>query len=102
MLFEEESLQIIRKQQQSMDATVRPFRKDSWPYKNAAGGLVILPYQHSRISYINKLTNRGMAPTRQTVKNLAEEIKGAKVGKNWVGIRYAAWLIFLLTYMLLQ
>lgn len=36
------------------------------------------------ISHINKLTDRGMPPTSQIVKNLAEEIRGAEVGKNWV------------------
>jgi hypothetical protein len=37
------------------------------------------------IQRINDLTNRGMPPTSQIVKNLAEEIRGAGVGKNWVG-----------------
>lgn len=37
------------------------------------------------IAYINKLTDRGMPPTSHIVRNLAEEIKGAKVGKNWTG-----------------
>lgn len=36
------------------------------------------------ISHINKLTDRGMPPTSYIVKNLAEEIKGGSVGKNWV------------------
>ncbi len=34
---------------------------------------------------INNLTDRGMPPTSHIVKNLAEEIRGAPVGKNWVG-----------------
>ena len=34
------------------------------------------------ISYINKLTDRGMPPTSQIVRNLTEEIRGATVGKN--------------------
>ncbi|KAF4627253.1 hypothetical protein G7Y89_g10904 [Cudoniella acicularis] len=37
------------------------------------------------ITRINSLTDRGMPPTSHIVKNLAEEIKGASVGKNWVG-----------------
>jgi hypothetical protein len=37
------------------------------------------------IAHINKLTDRGMPPTSHIVRNLAEEIKGAKVGKNWTG-----------------
>jgi hypothetical protein len=37
------------------------------------------------IGHINKLTDRGMLPTSHIVKNLAEEIRGREVGKNWVG-----------------
>ena len=37
------------------------------------------------ITRINDLTDRGMPPTSQIVRNLAEEIRGDKVGKNWVG-----------------
>jgi hypothetical protein len=37
------------------------------------------------IGHINKLTDRGMPLTSYIVKNLAEEIRGCKVGKNWVG-----------------
>jgi hypothetical protein len=37
------------------------------------------------IARINSLTDRAMPPTSQIVKNLAEEIKGGRVGKNWVG-----------------
>jgi hypothetical protein len=37
------------------------------------------------IHRINHLTDRGMPPTSHIVKNLAEEIRGAEVGKNWVG-----------------
>ena len=37
------------------------------------------------IKQINTLTNKGMPPTSQIVKNLAEEIRGREVGKNWVG-----------------
>ena len=36
------------------------------------------------IQYINKLSNRGLPPTPQIVKNLAEEIAGVALGKNWV------------------
>jgi Tc5 transposase DNA-binding domain len=35
------------------------------------------------IATINHLTNRGMPPTTRIVKNLAEEIRGSAVGKNW-------------------
>ena len=34
------------------------------------------------ISQINRLTDRGIPPTTQMVKNLAEEIIGYSVGKN--------------------
>jgi len=34
------------------------------------------------IQRINDLTDRGMPPTSQIVKNLAEEIRGEHVGKN--------------------
>ena len=34
---------------------------------------------------INTLTDRGMPPTSHIVRNLAEEIRGEPVGKNWVG-----------------
>ena len=36
------------------------------------------------IKHINDFTNRGLPPTTQIVKNLAEEIIQGKVGKNWV------------------
>jgi hypothetical protein len=36
------------------------------------------------IQYINKLSNQGLPPTPQIVKNLAEEIAGVKLGPNWV------------------
>jgi hypothetical protein len=35
------------------------------------------------ISIINDLTNRNMPPTSAIVKNLAQEIRGCDVGKNW-------------------
>src|SRR3982074_285663 len=35
------------------------------------------------IGIINNLTNRNMPPTSAIVKNLAEEIRGGPVGKNW-------------------
>jgi hypothetical protein len=37
------------------------------------------------ISRINKLTDRGLPPTSHIVRNLAEEIRGEYVGKNWTG-----------------
>jgi hypothetical protein len=35
------------------------------------------------IGIINRLTERRMPPTSAIVTNLAEEIRGASVGKNW-------------------
>ena len=35
------------------------------------------------IGIINDLTDRRMPPTTSIVKNLAEEIRGCEVGKNW-------------------
>jgi hypothetical protein len=37
------------------------------------------------IHRINTLTDRGMPPTSYIIKNLAEEIKGGPLEKNWVG-----------------
>jgi Tc5 transposase DNA-binding domain len=37
------------------------------------------------IARINILTDRGMPPTSHIVRNLAEEIRGEPVGKNWTG-----------------
>ena len=34
------------------------------------------------IGHINRLTDRGMPPISQIVRNLAVEIRGCKVGKN--------------------
>jgi uncharacterized protein YoaH (UPF0181 family) len=34
------------------------------------------------IHRINTLTDRGMPPTSHIIKNLAEELRGTKVGKN--------------------
>jgi hypothetical protein len=36
------------------------------------------------IDWINKLTDRTMPPTTQIVRNVAEELSGSPVGKNWV------------------
>jgi hypothetical protein len=37
------------------------------------------------IDRINYLTNRGIPPTSQMVRNMAEEMIGDAVGKNWTG-----------------
>jgi ATP-dependent protease Clp ATPase subunit len=39
--------------------------------------------EEALIEQINKLTARGLPPTSQIVKNLAEEIIGREVNKNW-------------------
>ena len=43
------------------------------------------PEEEQLIDFINKLTDRSMPPTSQIVKNVAEELAGSPVGKNWVG-----------------
>ena len=40
--------------------------------------------EETLIAHINKLSNRGLPPTPQFVKNLAEEIADKPIGKNWV------------------
>jgi hypothetical protein len=37
------------------------------------------------IGQINRLTDRGLPPTNQIVRNFAEEILGRSIGKNWAG-----------------
>jgi Tc5 transposase-like DNA-binding protein len=39
--------------------------------------------ERALVHLINRLTDRGLQPTSQIVKNLAEEIRGDQVGKNW-------------------
>jgi hypothetical protein len=36
------------------------------------------------VSYINKLSERGFPPPNATVRFMAEEIAGRRLGKNWV------------------
>jgi hypothetical protein len=40
--------------------------------------------EEALIKQINKLSIRNMSPTSHIVKNLAEEICGRKIYKNWV------------------
>jgi hypothetical protein len=41
--------------------------------------------EETLIMHINRMTDRNMPPTSQIVRNLAEEIIGKPVGKNWTG-----------------
>ena len=41
--------------------------------------------EEALIQLINRLTNRDLPPTNSIVRNLAEEIIGRRVGKNWSG-----------------
>ncbi len=41
--------------------------------------------EETLIKHINSLTDRGLPPTSRIVRNLAEEIIGGSVGKNWTG-----------------
>ena len=40
--------------------------------------------EEALIEHINKLTDRGIPPTPQIVKNIAEELAKSKLGPNWV------------------
>jgi AraC-like DNA-binding protein len=40
--------------------------------------------EETLIKHINNLSNRGLPPTPQIVKNIAEEIAYVKLGPNWV------------------
>jgi hypothetical protein len=37
------------------------------------------------VKWVNRLTERGLPPTRQTLANLAKDITGVEPGKNWPG-----------------
>lgn len=41
--------------------------------------------EEALIQQINRLTDRGMPPTSRIVRNLAEEVIGGPVGRNWTG-----------------
>ena len=44
-----------------------------------------LVQEEALITHINSLTDRGIPPTSRIVRNLAEEMIGKPVGKNWTG-----------------
>ncbi len=44
-----------------------------------------LAQEETLIGLINSLTDRGIPPTSQIVRNLAQEMIGRPVGKNWTG-----------------
>jgi Tc5 transposase DNA-binding domain len=44
-----------------------------------------LVQEETLIRFINRLTERSLPPTSQIVKNVAEELCGKPIGKNWVG-----------------
>ena len=44
-----------------------------------------LVQEEALIKHINSLTDRGIPPTSRIVRNLAEEMIGGPVGKNWTG-----------------
>src|SRR5450432_3579640 len=44
-----------------------------------------LAQEETLIRFINNLTDRSLPPTSQIVYNVAEELSGKPVGKNWVG-----------------
>ncbi len=50
-------------------------------YKQRLSG----PQEEALIHLINSLTDRGLPPTSRIIQNLAEELLGGSVGKNWTG-----------------
>ena len=50
-------------------------------YKQRLSG----PQEEALIHLINSLTDRGLPPTSRIIRNLAEELLGGPVGKNWTG-----------------
>src|SRR5436305_7849870 len=40
--------------------------------------------EEALIKHANKLTDRGIPPTTQILKNIAEELAKVKIGHNWV------------------
>ena len=40
--------------------------------------------EQTLVGHINKLSNRGLLPTLQIIKNIAEELLKQIVGRNWV------------------
>src|SRR5450432_2211962 len=42
--------------------------------------------EEALIGFINRLTDRSLPPTSQIVKNVAEELRGGPVNKNWVSV----------------
>jgi len=42
--------------------------------------------EEALIDFINRLTDRSLPPTSQIVKNVAEELRGGPVHKNWVSV----------------
>jgi Tc5 transposase DNA-binding domain len=46
---------------------------------------LLIVQEKALIDQINRLTDRGLPPTSQMVRNLAEEMIQGKVGKNWTG-----------------
>src|SRR3954471_4437464 len=40
--------------------------------------------EEALIGHVNKLTDRGLPPTPQILKNIAEELSKTKLGPNWV------------------
>src|SRR3984957_21057228 len=45
-----------------------------------------LAQEEPLIGFINRLTDRSLPPTSQIVKNVAEELRGRPVNKNWVSV----------------
>ena len=84
---------------QNYRATARKYKVNQSTLRRRFLGLTISPAAASSlyrqrlsavqkgvlIDQINRLTDRGIPPTSQIVKNIAEAIIGDSVGKNWTG-----------------
>jgi len=67
----------LAKRHRGETRTAEEFYSDSRQKLNSMQEEVLL-------DHINKLSNRGIPPTPQILKNIAEEISGKTLGHNWV------------------
>ena len=67
----------------------RCFSTRQRPHEDETAGQLVLASMFEQeevlIERINRLSDRAMPPTSHIVRNLAEEIRGGRVGKNWTG-----------------
>ena len=77
------------KEYQLVESTLRRRFKGQSVSRQAANSIhrqnLTLAQEEVLIGQINRLTDRGLPPTSRIVKNLAEEMIGRPIGKNWTG-----------------